>query len=173
MSVAANIPDRHAKFLPRLSRSPEWTEVYTRSKERIDKGALLVFLGSRGTGKTQMGVCFAQYCAINLDKPALYTKAFEIFLKVRSKESSEEKAITHFTKPFLLVIDAFEVRGDTPFENRMLDLILDKRYDGLKSTVILSNDTPGTINRYLGPSICDRIAETGGICEFTWESFRR
>jgi DNA replication protein DnaC len=73
----------------------------------------------------------------------------------------------------MLVIDAFEVRGDSQFENRMMDHIIDKRYDAMLATIVISNDKPEVLSSALGQSIMDRIAQTGGMIEMDGESFRR
>jgi DNA replication protein DnaC len=116
------------------------------------------------------------YTALKLDLSAMYRKAFDVFLRIRegmkAQGDSEKKAIEEFTSPFFLVIDAYEVRSDSDFENRILDHIVDKRYDNMKSTLILSNDTVQNFEKQVGPSICDRIRETGGIVEMAWQSFR-
>lgn len=173
---AAGVPERHKSFRPEQSTSEEWTAVYNSLKERINDGILSAITGERGCGKTQLGACLIGHCAFNLQKSCMYQKSADIFLRIREgmkiEGDSEKAAIAEFVKPFLLVIDAFEVRSESQFENRMLDHIIDKRYDGQKSTIILSNDTVDNLRTVLGSSICDRMRETGGIIWMTWKSFR-
>lgn len=172
----ANIPKRHINFRPKHSTHDQWNSLYEDTKEKIDSGSLIAIVGTRGTGKTQIGACLIGYCTHTLSKQALYIKAFEIFLKIRDGfnggDESESGSLKYFITPHLLVIDAYEVRSDSQFENRVLDHIIDKRYDLCKSTIIISNDTVETFQKTVGLSICDRIRETGGIIEMKWQSFR-
>jgi DNA replication protein DnaC len=174
----ACVPERHSKdnFNPALSTNSLWNDSYGGIKARIGEGAIVSVVGGRGTGKTQLGACLIGHCCFNLSKSALYVKSLEIFLEIRksmkTKDESEIDAIEKFTKPFLLVIDAYEVRSDSEFENRILNHIIDKRYDSMKSTIIISNDTKEEFSRQIGPSIRSRMEEDGGILELKNESFR-
>jgi DNA replication protein DnaC len=175
---ASGVPLRHKDFDPSVDNQvPEWKSLYEKLKLKINSGALIGLVGNRGTGKTQLGVSLIGYATYVLGKEALYRKSLEVFLRIRegmkSTTESERTAVDEFVKPFLLVIDAFEVRGDTEFEDRLLNHIIDKRYDLMKSTVIISNDTRDVLQKQLGPSICDRMNENGGICEMVWRSFRK
>jgi DNA replication protein DnaC len=173
----ASVPMRHRDFRPSESLSESWTGAYTSLKEKVPSGPIAAIVGNRGTGKTQLAACLIGFVALELDKSASYYKSMEIFLRLReamtSKIDSEMSALQEFTKPFLLVIDAYEVRSDSDFENRVLDHIIDKRYDAMKATVIISNDSAVAFQKQIGASICDRIAETGGIVELKSDSFRR
>lgn len=169
-----NAPPRHL-FLRRALESGPWTDLHDRAKFRLGTGATLAFIGNRGTGKTQMAVWLMCHQTDNRLKSARYTKALEIFCSIRATyngEKSELKAIEEWTRPELLVIDEAQVRGETDFENRILTHILDKRYDSLKDTIIISNLKREDFLTSLGRSITSRMTETGGIFEFAWESFR-
>jgi DNA replication protein DnaC len=91
---------------------------------------------------------------------------------MRHDGDSEVRAVSELVKPYLLVIDAFEVRGDTPFENRVMDHVIDRRYDAMKSTIIISNDTAAGLKQALGESVVDRMRQCGGIVEMGKKSFR-
>jgi DNA replication protein DnaC len=169
------LPERHKRFNPSQSTSQDWTRLYGALNAKIYNGITIALVGQRGSGKSQMGVCLAKACCDG-GRESEYKKAFEVFLRIRSamrtEGDSEMLAVSEFLKPYLFVIDAFEVRGDTPFENRIMDHIIDKRYDALKSTIIISNDTKDNLIKTLGESVCDRMRESGGIVEMNWKSFR-
>lgn len=178
--VASCIPSRHKEFEADQSNSCEWTEKYEVLKNKIRQGCLLAILGNRGTGKTQLATCLMKYAMSEVGghpKSTYYTKAMDIFLRIRQglrKDGDSEKAaVEYYLKPYLLVIDAYEVRGETDFENRTLDHIVDKRYDNLQSTIIISNHTREVFKKQVGASICDRITETGGVIELIYDSFRK
>ena len=172
----SGVPARHKGFRPSDSKSESWSEKYQKIKEVVDKGGLCSLLGKRGTGKTQGAVCAIGYNCRRLERNALYVKAFDVFLNIRngnsSRDKSEKEAVNEYLKPHLLVIDAFEVRGDTGFENRTLNHIIDKRYDAIKPTILISNETPKDFAVSVGESFMDRMRESGAIIVFDGESRR-
>lgn len=151
-------------------------QAYTAIKGKMQTGGIFAVIGNRGSGKTQLGASVVGHVTIDLDHTAMYRKAFDMFLRIREamneKGDSERAAVAEFSRPYLLVIDAYEVRGETPFENRVMDHIIDLRYDALRPTLIISNETPEQFSKSVGPSIIDRIRETGGIISMDWKSFR-
>lgn len=173
----ARIPKRHKAFRVTNNHSKQWLESHGKVKDTVLACGICIVLGTRGSGKTQSSACAIGFCCQDIGKPALYTKAFDIFVSIRNGNNrnsgtTEQEEIAKYIKPHLLVIDAFEVRGDTPFENRSLDHIIDRRYDDQKPTIIITNDTVESANKALGPSIMDRIEESGGFIQFKDSSFR-
>lgn len=161
----AGIPKRHKSFRPTDNKDEKWNEIYNQLKDKVENGGIITILGDRGTGKTQMSACLIGFTTNNLSKSALYTKAFDVFLGIRNgmKNTSELEAVEKYLKPFTLVIDAFEVKADTEFESRVLDHIIDKRYDDMKTTIIIANDKLESFTAKIGQSTLDRISETGAI----------
>jgi len=145
--------------------------------QAIGVGVLGVIIGNRGAGKTQMAVCAIRQTCKSL-KSALYSKAIDFFLEIRSTYRSESKiieknVIDKYCNPFLLVIDAVENRSDSPFENMLLNYLVDKRYDQCKDTVLIGNFNESEFAASMGPSIVDRIHECGIKIICNWKSFRR
>lgn len=173
---AASVSDHHKRFRPLQSTAEPWSVAYNRLRERLNESAIWAIIGKRGTGKTQMAACLVGHCAYGLKKTCTYCKSMDIFLKIRESMSacgdSEYRAVNLYVKPFLLVIDAYEVRSDSEFENRTLNYIVDKRYDSMRVSIIISNDSEVSLRKSLGPSICSRMTESGGILETNWKSFR-
>ncbi len=174
---SAFVPQRHKSFRPEKHNShKDWMDHYNKCKTIVEESGLIFLCGNRGTGKTQLACCLIGHTCYNIGKTSLYTKAFGVFLDIRNcmqePGESELTAVREYIRPYFLVIDAYEVRSDSPFENRTLDHIIDKRYDDMKSTLIITNDKLIDFIKNVGPSISDRCNETGGICEFVWDSFR-
>lgn len=171
------VPLRCQDFRPSESKSSRWTEIYNAIKSNLNNGPIYSICGKRGCGKTQLGCCLIGCVVTSMKRSAQYCKAQDIFLRIREamrgEGDSERAAIKEMVTPYLLVIDAFEVRGDSQFENRMMDHIIDKRYDAMLATIVISNDKPEVLSSALGQSIMDRIAQTGGMIEMDGESFRR
>lgn len=172
--VRQGFPLRHVRHDPELSDKQTETVSTMHAAIGGENGSIFVLWGKRGTGKTQMA--FAASEGLDADK-CRYVKASDIFREIRStyrKESqeSESDVIARFTKPLYLVIDEAQERGDTPFEDRALTHILDKRYDALLHTVIISNLTKEELAKSLGTSIVSRVHEVGAVIECNWQSFR-
>jgi len=173
----AGVPKRHMEFRPNDNQCEEWRGSYQKVKASLVGGGLCVLLGDRGTGKTQSAVCAIGYCCRKIGYNAMYAKAFDVFLSIRSgssksNDTTEQGAVKEYLKPHLLVIDAYEVRGNTEFENRTLNHIIDKRYDSMKPTILISNEKPENFIASVGESFVDRMADSGGIIIFKGDSKR-
>jgi len=175
--TVSGLPERHKSFIPENNALEAWKTQWDKLSANIGSGSIAVILGNRGAGKTQMAACAIRQSCKN-GKRALYCKAMDFFLDVRAayrKEAieSEKKVINQYREPFLLVIDAIENRGETDFENRLLDILIDKRYDDCTDTILISNQDEKGFAASMGPSIIDRIHECGIKIICNWESFRR
>lgn len=171
------VPRLHASA--KLRSEPGWIKVLEHCRStvtRVEKrGAIMALIGNRGTGKTQIAVEALRHACLAL-YTCKYTRAFDIFLSVRaamkSQATSEADAMRELLQAEVLVIDEMQERGETPFEDRLLVNLLDRRYGNMTDTILIANQTPEEFTAALGPSITDRIRETGGLIECTWESFR-
>jgi DNA replication protein DnaC len=108
--------------------------------------------------------------------PSRYAKAMDFFLEVRASfrkdGATELEVLQKFVRPRVLVVDALEEPAETPFEDRLLAHLLDRRYDDCKDTILISNQTPEDFDRAVGPSVVSRLNETGGKIVCNWGSFR-
>jgi DNA replication protein DnaC len=175
--MASRITDRHRVFTPEQTESSEWGEQWCKLSNSLGKGIIAVISGNRGSGKTQMAIC-AIRLACHRGSPALYIKAMDFFLDIKSsyrKDNSiaEKEIIKTYCAYKLLVIDAIENRSDSPFENLLLNYLIDVRYDQKKDTILIGNFTDGQFAANMGPSIVDRIHECGIKILCNWKSFRR
>ena len=170
-----NAPMRHRKFEANDNKNEEWQASYTQLKKQYSQNGIIGLIGSRGCGKTQASVVMIALTTKN-KKKALYTKTQEIFLSIRDAQGGGENGLmqtfNNYTDPHLLVIDAFQVRGGTEFEFRTLVSILDKRYDNMKPTILISNDTAPEFIEAMGADACSRMKEGGGIIQFNTTDFR-
>jgi DNA replication protein DnaC len=163
--------------------SEPWEDVESAIEAAI-VGGIFAMIGPRGPGKTQIAtnICArhiweARHVDWNDGKQPLYAKALDVFARIRSsyhKLSSETEieVIQQFVTPALLVIDELDKKGNTEFEDRMLAHIIDKRYDALGATIIISNLDRKRMQEALGLSIVSRIMECGRCFECDWPSFR-
>lgn len=172
----SGVPDRHKdKVKDRHDALGEWGDTYRRLVPIVAGGGLVVLLGKRGTGKTQMAVdLLADVCAAG--NRVRYLKAMDLFREIRNcyrKDGpSEVETVDKLCKFAALVIDEAHERSDSDWENRTLTNIIDRRYDAKRSTVLVSNMTKQAFGEAVGPSIVSRIHETGEVVVCEWASFR-
>ena len=178
-------PDRYIEPLD-APEGGEWLAGLALAAPVIDQGGILILHGKRGTGKTQMAAEIARTKRFPFDaangperkRSAHYQTAMRFFLTVRAtfKKNSvktELEIIDRMTEPGLLIIDEFQERGETPFEDRLITHLIDARYGACRPTIIIANLTKDELGKALGPSIVDRASENGRRIDFTWSSYRR
>ncbi len=170
-----NAPMRHREFEANDNKCPNWDKSYQQLKKQYAKNGIIGLIGSRGGGKTQAGVVMIAYTT-KQGKKSYYVKAQEIFLSIRDAQGGGEtglmKTFETYTSPDLLVIDAFQVRAGTEFEYRTLVSIIDKRYDNMMPTILISNDTAEEFVEAMGDDSYSRMQEGGGIIQFNSTDFR-
>jgi len=138
----------------------------------LGTGFLMALVGRRGPGKTQLAVDACR-SSVEIGREARYTKAIEILLEFRRGHNAcEGELFIPYLTCQLLVIDELQVRGETPFEDRMLVHMIDKRYDGCVDTLLIANLEPAEFENTMGSSVAGRMRETGGVIICDWESFR-
>lgn len=174
--VKSGVPKRHTRLIDNFSSPKEWVATRERLYDRIGSGFLVALVGKRGPGKTQI----AQQVILAANathRTALYTRAMSIFLDVRATYADDDLAeldvIKKYRAPQMLVIDEMQERGETPWEDRILNHLIDLRYGDMTDTLLIANLTPKAFQASVGESIADRLRETGGIVECTWESMRK
>lgn len=170
-----NIPLRHRKL--EKFENDQWNARLEQITKRIGNGFLLALIGQRGTGKTQMAVELIERAVANARR-AEYCLAMDFFLKVKatySQDAAEDEGdvIRRYAAPKLLVIDEIQERAESQWEDRLMTHLINKRYNDVKDTLLISNLTKGEFVESVGSSVASRLVETGGICTCNWESFRK
>lgn len=182
-----------SKYIPEIELTGEgWLLAYAEALPIIESGGLVAMVGKRGPGKTQMAAEIARGGRWPVDKgehvggfsgatvyrkTALYRRAMDIFLDLRDAsknhvKSSEKEVLAKLESVGLLVIDEFQERGESEWENRMMKNLFDKRYAGNRPTIVIANLTRKELFDSLGNSIVDRARENGKSIEFNWGSYR-
>lgn len=168
-------PERHVKRMS-VDMSGDWGAWLTKIQSTLGSGKTWAICGIPGNGKTQMAV-EAMKRATQMGLSARYVAATEFFAAIKAtyrKDWSETEmhVIERYRRPRLLVIDEVGKRGDTDWENNLLFHLLDKRYQDMTDTIVLANLSAEGMANSLGPSLADRMSETGGLIECTWPSRR-
>jgi DNA replication protein DnaC len=141
------------------------------------KGTGLIFSGKAGAGKTHLACGIIK--AIN-DKAgrAVFMTVQDARRYVKNtyrKDAGlqEEEAIDNLVRIGLLVLDEIGMDYGTDFNKALLFDMLNKRYENIKPTLLLTNLDPVALREYLGERLIDRMREGGGkMVTFTWESYR-
>lgn len=172
----SNVPPRQAAIKTEFHSHRMWNEYFDMVKNRSGSGFIVAALGRRGTGKTQLASCLIRFFC-EYGQPCLYTTAMQIFLDIKSTyggkgEKSEKDVINSLRNYQLLIIDEFQERGETDWEDRILTHIVDLRYRDVRDTMLIANMDAKQFEQSAGASISSRMNETGGILNFDWESFR-
>jgi len=172
----------------------EWQAAYEKALGIAQSGGIVVAWGQRGTGKTQIAYEIATHGIFHdpyfppqyrdgfsmpiKARPCVYVKAMDIFMRMkngfsRKDQPSELEIVESLVQAAFLVIDEAHVRGETKYEDDKLTHIIDKRYDAMRPTMLITNLTNKDFAAQLSPSILSRITEIGGGIECNWQSYRK
>jgi len=187
-----DFPDRHSRVT--TLHGEEWQAAYEKALHLCENGGIVVAHGKRGTGKTQIAYEIARKAnfpkpyytnvyenGFRFDakaRPCVYIKAMDIFIDLkngfgRPDEPSEKQVIAKLVDAAFLVIDEAHVRGETKYEDDKLTHIIDKRYDAMRPTMLITNLEKHEFAAQLSPSIKNRMQEIGGGIECNWASYRK
>lgn len=171
-----NAPKRHLATNA-LNDSGKWGETYTKLAGKLNSGFMVALVGTRGSGKTQLAVELMKHSTNQLND-AFYMTAIEFFMTIKQTykadaKKSELDVMEELKGVGLLVIDEASKRSESLWENLMLFELLDKRYQEMRDTLLISNEAKSDFEKSIGPSLASRMAETGGLVECNWPSFRQ
>lgn len=145
--------------------------------QRMRDGGGLILTGAKGTGKTHLAI------AIGRDVIERHGCSF-LFLTVsrligaiketfgRNAERSERDIYRELSDVDLLALDEVGVQNGTDFERDVIFEVINRRYEKMKPTILLSNLPPTEIESAIGERSMDRMREGGIAIAFTWDSYR-
>lgn len=148
-------------------------------KQLLSGDAMLLVIGPRGTGKTQLAVEFSvmlerDLCVLGKDwagNPTNETNLTHQYYRLgdlfdKQKESFEERGsdpIKDATKVGLLILDELQEVSGSPWEMQQLTRLIDARYLAMKRTILIANLTLEAAKEFLGDSAWSRLGETGVV----------
>lgn len=146
--------------------------------ERLKQGGGLVMCGKPGTGKNHLALAIAKQVISEHLSPVRFTTALKIardFKSTWSKTSSltENDVIHEYTSPHLLIIDEVGVQFGSEAEKLIMFEIINTRYERMRPTILISNQTKEELAAFIGERVIDRMNDGGGCTlAFTWDSYR-
>lgn len=177
-------------------KTPEMAKVLEKCMAYVDNfadqhypvGRNLLMTGNIGTGKTHLACSIARR-VIEMKAIAVIATAAEIirvFKRSMARDSgyTEGDVIDELASFDLLVVDEVGAQAGTAYELAVLHEVIDKRYQLLKPTILVSNlpakpatDADGkplpSLEQYIGARALDRLRENGALLAgFTWASAR-
>lgn len=91
----------------------------------------------------------------------------------RSASYSDRDLLIELAGFDLLVIDEVGAQAGTAYELGLLHEVIDRRYQLVVPTVLVSNLAAEDLSRYIGDRALDRMRQNGGqAVGFTWSSMR-
>ena len=146
--------------------------------EVLCAGRSLVFIGPPGTGKTHLAVgilreVLAQGHSGLLTTVGDYVREIKDNCWTRERQVTESGVIARYRAPELLILDEVGVQFGSRTEENLIFTLINKRYEDLKPTLVISNELEDGLETYLGPRTFDRLKDGGGmVVPFPWESYR-
>lgn len=150
-------------------------------EDHLAAGRALMLMGEIGTGKTHMASAILQHVVHIGGYTGLIVTAESITQAVtdsfRSNSGpSKTDLINELASVDLLVVDevgVHSVRSGKDFTPSLLHETIDRRYQLIKPTILVSNQKPEDLHSFIGPRAADRLRENGGLlAPFTWKSAR-
>jgi DNA replication protein DnaC len=123
----------------------------------------LFLCGKSGTGKTHLAMCLTK-------DGAKYRRLPDVFREVRTDFDSEQNIIDRYGTVKLLIIDEVGRQKFSDFEKNLFFEIIDKRWNNVLPTTLITNLDEKEFFAEYGTAILDRLRPV--IVRFQWESRR-
>jgi DNA replication protein DnaC len=147
-------------------------------EENYRAGRSLILSGNVGTGKTHLATGMVQHVIRKLGAVAVIVSTAEIIriakgAMMRGADYTERDVITELAGVDLLVIDEVGAQKGSDYELGLLHEIIDRRYQLVRPTVVVSNLPANTLGQFIGDRALDRLRQNGGhAVGFSWSSMR-
>lgn len=148
-----------------------------RFSEHYRAGRSLLLTGNVGCGKTHLATAIVRTVVEDGAQPLLVTAGDIVSIARASMVSgssyTDRDVIVHLGGLDLLVIDEVGCQKGSEYELGLLHGIIDRRYQAVLPTVLISNLSIDGLKAYIGDRALDRLRQNGGkAVGFTWSSMR-
>jgi DNA replication protein DnaC len=124
----------------------------------------LLLSGKHGTGKTHLAMCLAK-------EGATYRKLADIYRKIRCDPPEEAVYLEQLSTVKLLILDESGLQKFSDFEMNLLARLINKRWNNIVPTMIITNLTLTDFNEIIKERIMDRFRPK--VIFFNWKSYRK
>jgi DNA replication protein DnaC len=184
---AANVPDRYwvASLRNFEATTPTQKSVLKRVTEYCEKwpeksgaGTSMMLLGTPGTGKTHLA-CSVIFEVTLHCQSAYFTTVADFSRAIRATYSpaakeTEGDVLDRFAGYHFLAIDEVGSSSGSDHEKQALFDLINRRYNAVRPTMLLTNLSLEEVREFLGARIMDRLREGGGkVLVLDWESYRK
>ncbi|MCE0981671.1 ATP-binding protein [Pseudomonas monteilii] len=145
--------------------------------ENFRAGRSLLLTGNVGCGKTHLASAIVRTVVAD-GAAALIIPAGEIVSIARASMVpgsgyTDRDVVVHLGGLNLLVVDEVGCQKGSEYELGLLHSIIDRRYQAVLPTVLISNLGAESLKTYIGDRALDRLRQNGGQqVGFTWSSMR-
>lgn len=141
------------------------------------QGRSLVLAGGPGTGKTHLAAAIGQHVIREFQGAVLFGTVSQALRRIKDtyrkdSETTESQVIETMTDCDLLILDEIGAQIGSEHEKQLMFEILNERYQGMKSTILISNLNAQELETFLGHRVMDRYRECGVVLAFDWASHR-
>lgn len=141
------------------------------------QGRSLVLAGGPGTGKTHLATAIGQHVIREFQGAVLFGTVSQALRRIKDtyrkdSEQTESDVLQTMTDCDLLILDEIGAQIGSEHEKQLMFEILNERYQGMRSTILISNLNATELETFLGHRVMDRYRECGVVLAFDWASHR-
>lgn len=139
----------------------------------LKSGKSCILFGPNGCGKTHLAFATIRHYIEN-DKKAIYILAADLFDQVKALFGDKDaKDLSDLERCDYLIIDEVDKRYGSQTEFIALYRLINKRYNEMLPTMLITNSSKDEIVEVVGPSVVDRIREEGKTLNLSkWQNYR-
>jgi DNA replication protein DnaC len=138
--------------------------------------AVLVLMGTTGTGKTLLSCELAQSLIDNLSMSVRYCTANQMISEIQSAYGqdgkSEESEILRFSQYDVLILDEIDAKRNTENASLLLTEVINRRYNSERPVVAITNQPMEKLAQFVGDRVFSRLHENAFVCAFDWADYR-
>jgi DNA replication protein DnaC len=179
------LKERSARIKERISQIPRRYRDATFDKfeiltdqhqvlvDYLKAGNSCIIFGPNGTGKTHLAFATIRH-QIEYDKTGIYMLAADLFDQVKALFGDKTAGdLSELERCDYLVIDEVDKRYGSQTEFIALYRLVNKRYNEMLPTMLITNSSRDELVDVVGPSVVDRIREEGKTFNLSgWENYR-
>jgi DNA replication protein DnaC len=154
---------------------PKYRAARDQMANLLDTPGELFLRGETGCGKTHLASALVNRFCERL-QAARFVTAAEFFCELQSTFDAKGHTKMDFRRRYqqypLLVIDEFEVRSNSKWENMILRDIINTRHGNLRATIFATNLQYENLEDRLPGPVRSRIDQRGGVVDFEWADLR-